>query len=304
MAIVNLTPDSFSDGGRFDSPGAAADRALHLADEGADLLDLGGESTRPGAQRVSARDQLARVIPAIEAIRAIQQLRDLPISIDTTRAEVARIALQSGADVINDVSGGIEDPEMLPLAADQDCGIILMHRLKAPDRDQYSDQYKTEPVYPQGVTRSVASALASARDRAVRAGCGTDSIVLDPGLGFGKSVEQNLDLIRNTPELLLLGQPILSGISRKSFVGRVSSPDKAQTEPLDRGPGSIALSVLHLTAGARLFRVHDVAATRQALDAAWALIERGGIEPRMLLGAAESDSASRDPSRVPGQREV
>ena len=266
IAVLNITPDSFSDGGPLMDPGAARDAAARAIAEGADLLDVGGESTRPGAAPVSEAEELRRVLPAIRAVRTLPGPH-IPITIDTTKAAVALAALDAGADAVNDVSALTHDPAMLPLVARRACGVILMHRLAPPRDDRYSDQYAAPPLTGDAVA-SVIAYLQSRADAALHAGVPRSSIVLDPGLGFGKSVEQNLDLIRRTPELTVLGFPILSALSRKSFVGRVGLG--RDSDPSERLPATLALSVLHLTAGARLFRVHDVAAHRQALDAAWA----------------------------------
>ncbi|MEO0484189.1 MAG: dihydropteroate synthase [Planctomycetota bacterium] len=265
MAILNVTPDSFADGGQLTSPSLAADAAQRAADEGADVLDIGAESTRPGARRIDASEQIRRAAPAIEAIRAAGV--SLPISIDTTRTEVARAALDAGADAVNDVSGGTEDAGLLPLIAERGAGVILMHRAAAPPEDQYSDRFNTEPDFGlAGVVAYVRTALGGYLDRARAAGIDADAIVLDPGLGFGKSVQQNLDLIRGTPDLLTLGRPVLSALSRKSFVGRVSLD--RDSAPSERLAGTLACSVRHWGLGARLFRVHDVAPHREALAAA------------------------------------
>lgn len=267
IGILNITPDSFSDAGRFDRVAPALAHALRMIEQGADALDIGGESTRPGASRISAPEQIARVIPVIEAIRSAGI--DAPITIDTTSAPVAHAALDAGADAINDVSAGTEDPRMLALAAARRCALILMHRELPPDRDHYSDQYARSPV--QGpVTARVVGALRARRDAAQDAGVDPAGIMLDPGLGFGKDVAQNLELIRETGALAALGCPVLSALSRKSFVGRVALG--RDSDPAERLYGTVALSVMHLNAGARCFRVHDVAPHRMALDAAWALI--------------------------------
>ncbi len=269
MGILNITPDSFSDGGDYNTPALALQRARCMIDEGADLLDIGGESTRPGAQRISEHEQISRVVPVIRAIRAASI--ELPISIDTTRASVAQAALEAGADIINDVSAGSEDESILALAAQKRCGLILMHRERPPERDRFSDQYALAPV-TGSVTRRVVGALHEALLCANRAGVASDSVMLDPGLGFGKDVTQNLELIETTPEQLALGRPVLSALSRKSFVGRVGLG--RDSDPSERLPATLALSVMHLQRGARVFRVHDVAAHRQALDAAWSLLTR------------------------------
>jgi dihydropteroate synthase len=266
MAILNLTPDSFSDGGKLTTPDAARDAAERAVAEGADMLDLGAESTRPGAARIPAGEQVRRLVPSLRAIRAA--LPSVPISIDTTLAAVARAALDEGADALNDVSACLEDPSMLPLAAERGAGLILMHRLRPPGDDSYSDRYADAPRYAD-VTEEVRAFLESRAHAALAAGVQRDALVLDPGLGFGKSVEQNLVLIRDTPRLLQLNSPILSALSRKSFVGRVAF--RGDSDPRERVAATVALSVAHYFAGARVFRVHDVAAHVQALRAISAL---------------------------------
>lgn len=268
MSVLNLTPDSFFDGGRLTSPAVVVGAALRALQDGADLLDLGGESTRPGAERVPSDEQIRRVVPAIEAIR--REGIDTPLSIDTTRAEVARAALDAGADIINDVAAGLEDDAMLALAAERGCGLVLMHRRLPPDEDSYSDTYDTPPEDPD-VTRTVGRFLGDRLDAATRAGVAPGCVLLDPGLGFGKSVEQNLALIAGTPRLLEHGRPILSAASRKSFVGRVSLG--RESEPHERLAGSLAVTAAHFRAGARVFRVHDSGAHAEALRLLTALHE-------------------------------
>jgi len=275
VGILNVTPDSFSDGGELDSVGKAVDRARAMVDEGADGLDIGGESTRPGAQRVGAQEQIRRVEPVIAAIRKAGI--EVPISIDTTRAAVAMAALDAGADVINDVSGGDaagnEDAGMLGLASERGCGLVLMHRMRAPAQDQYSDAYDQRPI-GDGVLETVIGALRDARDRAIAGGVDGRLIVLDPGLGFGKDVGQNMELIWGTGAIVGLGHVVMSALSRKSFVGRVSLG--RDSDPGERLMGTVGLSVVHMMHGARLFRVHDVGAHRQALDAAWSTMKTDG----------------------------
>lgn len=274
MAILNVTPDSFSDGGQLATLEAVVAAATKAVRDGAVILDIGGESTRPGAQPVSAQEQIARVVPAIEAIRAAGI--SAPITIDTTSAAVARAAINAGADAINDVSGGEADPAMLATAAELGRGIVLMHRLTTPERDSYSDRYSDDPEYTGGVVAAVRGALERLARRALDAGIRPDAIVLDPGLGFGKSVAQNLALVRHTAELAALGYPLLGAASRKSFTARVSmQPGETDPPPPDGRLGaSIAFSLAQLRGGVRLFRVHDVAEQGRALRAAWA-IERG-----------------------------
>jgi len=255
MAILNVTPDSFSDGGTIANPNAAAEAACAAVNAGAAILDIGGESTRPGALRVEASEQILRVVPAIRAIRAACGPRPF-ITIDTTSAEVASAALETGADAINDVSAGLDDPGMLALAAAKRCGIVLMHRPRPPERDSYSDRYATAPVYAN-VAAEVCKHLAGRADAALRAGVDRASIVLDPGLGFGKTVEQNLALIGQTRALTELGFPVLSGLSRKSFTARAGGLG-AESRPVDRLPATLALSLICARLGARILRVHDV----------------------------------------------
>jgi dihydropteroate synthase len=240
-------------------------------------VDVGGESTRPGAAAVPADEELARVVPAIVAIRK-RCGDEVVITIDTTKAAVAKAALDAGADAINDVSGGGADRQMLALAADRKAGMILMHRLRTPQADVFSTQYAPghAPTYTgveptlrlPGVVTSVRRALEEMRDRAMAAGVAADGIVLDPGLGFGKSVEDNLQLIQHTGALLELGSPILSALSRKSFTAPAAGLP-AMTPPAGRLFGTLGLSARHLAVGARLFRVHDVACHVQMLRAMW-----------------------------------
>jgi dihydropteroate synthase len=263
MGILNVTPDSFSDGGKHENPAAITAAARAMIHAGADLLDLGAESTRPGARRVSATDQLGRLLPAIAAVRAVSET--IPLTIDTTLEAVAHAALEHGGDAINDVSAGEDSGDgMLRLAAQRRCGLILMHRKVAPPADSYSDAYATPPQYAD-VVSEVAEFLRSRADAAIAAGVPAECIALDPGLGFGKSVEQNLALLTRTGELSR-DFPIVSGLSRKSFVGRLTL--QRDSTPDERLPGTIALSIDHLRAGASIFRVHDVGELRQALDAA------------------------------------
>ncbi|MCP3906089.1 MAG: dihydropteroate synthase [Planctomycetes bacterium] len=266
VGIVNATPDSFSDGGVYPSREAIVGHALRLVEEGAAMVDIGGESTRPGAERVPIAEQIDRVVPVIEELR---ECTDVAMSIDTTHAAVAEAALDAGATVINDVSAGREDDAMFALAARRECGLVLMHRRVGPEQDSYSDQYEREPEYDDVVDEVRAFLLerCAAARAAVPYGVRNDSIVIDPGLGFGKSVAQNYELIRRTAELVRTGYPVLGAASRKSFVGHVTGVD----EPRARAVGSTAVSVLQYLAGVRLFRVHDVAAHREALAVARAI---------------------------------
>lgn len=268
MGILNVTPDSFFDGGKYAGAQQAVDAALGMHDEGASIIDVGGESTRPGASSVAAGEQIQRTIPVIAGIRAGGGAEELLISIDTTSSEVARAALDAGANIINDVSAGDDDARMFTLAAERQCGIILMHRLTVPRRDSFSTHYSISPDYGGDVVGVVREFLARRCDEALQAGVPASSIVIDPGLGFGKSVEQNFELAGRIQELSELGYLVLSAASRKSFVGGPSGAD----HPANRLPGSLAISMAHYLAGVRLFRVHDVAAHRQALSVAASIV--------------------------------
>ena len=272
MAVLNVTPDSFHEASRVLSIDAALRAAARAIEHGADMLDIGGESTRPGAGRVSDADQIARVAPVVRAIRG--ELGEIPISVDTTRSAVAAAAIDNGADAINDVSGATEDGGMLELAARTGAGVVLMHRLVEPGRESYSDRYASPPRYADVVVE-IRSFLSARAEAALEAGVRRDGIVLDPGLGFGKAVEQNIELVRRLGELASLGFPLLCAASRKSFVGAVSIG--AESSPSDRLAGSIALSVVHRMLGASIFRVHDPREQAQALRVVWALEEAGGF---------------------------
>lgn len=264
MAIINVTPDSFSDGGEAFTVEGALERMRRAVREGAAILDIGGESTRPGAQRIPASEQIARTIPIIRAAR--NSGIDRPISIDTTLAEVASAAIDAGATIVNDVSAGTEDAAMFALAAQRGAGIILMHRLRPPGEDQYSTRYAREPEYPSeagGVVGVVLAFLQARIDAAIAAGVAFEAIAIDLGLGFGKSVAQNLELIRRISEFGALSRPILSAASRKSFLSAAPGKD----HPKDRDAASVGVTVAHALAGVRLFRVHDVGAHVQALGA-------------------------------------
>jgi dihydropteroate synthase len=256
MGILNVTPDSFSDGGRFDAPERALARAAAMVEEGADLLDVGGESTRPGAAPVSPADEMARVLPVL---RLLREHLPAPVSVDTRRAEVARAALAEGAEVVNDVSA-LADPGMGEAVAEAEAGIVLMHMRGTPQTMQLDPRYGD-------VAAEVGGELAAALERARAAGIADERIVLDPGIGFAKTAEHNLELLARLGELLRLGRPLLLGPSRKSFIGGIlgGAPPEA------RDAGTAAACVVGLLAGARVFRVHDVRVVRQALDVAEAV---------------------------------
>ena len=279
MAIINATPDSFSDGGSYRDASHAADEALRMLAQGADMLDIGGESTRPGATPVPANEQARRVIPVIRAARAAGI--EAPIRVDTTSAPVARAALDEGADAINDQSAGRDDPEMLPLAAARAAGIVLMHRLRRMDEDAYSHRYgeSGQPGAPRyedhagGVAGAVSDFLRERLHAAISAGIAPERVAIDPGIGFGKTVEQCLALVRATGELASIGPPVVCAVSRKSFIGKLL----VENDPVKRDDGSVALAVAMRLSGATLFRVHEVAAHRRALRLADALL--AGVRP-------------------------
>jgi len=262
--VLNVTPDSFSDGGANATVAAAVDHAASMLAQGACMIDVGGESTRPGARRVEAAEQIDRTAGVIAALR---RHSDALISIDTTLAAVAEAALDAGADVINDVSAGTEDAGIFELAARRECGLILMHRRVPPEQDLYSDRYDRAPEYGDVVV-DVGDWLARRCSAAEDCGVDPASIVIDPGLGFGKSVEQNYELVRRVGEFVATGRPVLGASSRKSFIGAVTGV----TEPARRDAGSATVSVLQWLAGVRLFRVHLVAVHREAIAVAAAAV--------------------------------
>lgn len=252
MGILNVTPDSFSDGGRFDAVPAALAQARLMLAEGADIIDIGGESTRPGADEVSVAEELARVLPAIGALRADGIAA--PISIDTYKAAVAERAIAAGATVINDVYGLQREPEVAAVAAEHGAPLVVMHWDKA--RDTSRDVMAEMARYFE-VTLGIAD----------KAGVRRDRIVLDPGFGFAKSLSENYEVLRRLPELVALGFPVLVGTSRKSMIGRLLDV------PADeRLAGTVATSVLGYTAGAHIFRVHDIRPNRDALRVAEAAL--------------------------------
>jgi dihydropteroate synthase len=261
MGILNVTPDSFSDGGHHSTADTAAAHAVEMVEAGADLLDIGGESTRPGALRVDANEQLRRVMPVIE------RLRDLPavVSIDTTRAVVARAAVEAGAKLVNDVSGGLDDPAMLPTVAAMGAPIVLMHMRGNPQTMQSLARYAD-------VTAEVREHLRQRRDAAVAAGIRPDRIILDPGIGFAKTADHDLILLRQLAELRELGHPLLLGTSRKKFIGRITGDDL----PADRVFGTAATVAWGVANGADIVRVHDVAAMVKVVRMIRAIVESGG----------------------------
>ena len=261
MGVVNVTPDSFSDGGRFLDEAAAVSHALRLIGEGADILDIGGESTRPGAEPVSVDEEIARVLPVIEAVR---RESELPVSIDTMKPEVARAAAAAGATIWNDVSA-LRGVGALQAAAELGCGVVLMHMQGEPRTMQQNPRY-------EDVVREVRGFLAERAGAAMRAGVTRDRIWLDPGIGFGKTLEHNLDLLTKLDRLVELGFPLVLGVSRKRFVQFI---DNTAVEPTGRLGGSLAAALHGADKGAAVLRLHEVREMVQVL-AVWIDVRRQG----------------------------
>ena len=249
MGILNVTPDSFYDGGRRSEPTRAIADGVEMVQSGAEILDVGGESTRPGARPVDEAEELDRVLPVI---RGLRREVAVPISIDTYKAGVARAALDAGADIVNDISALRFDPALVSLVAAEEVPVILMHMQGKPQTMQ------SEPRY-NDVVREVRDFLAAQLYEAMDAGIAAERIILDPGIGFGKTLEHNLQLLRGLPTLAALGQPLLVGASRKAFIGKILDLD-----PDHRLEGSLAAAVAAVLGGANLLRVHDVAETCRA----------------------------------------
>jgi dihydropteroate synthase len=259
MGIINVTPDSFSDGGQYLDTQAAVDHGLRLVDEGADVLDVGGESTRPGADLVSEADEIARVVPVIAALA---EKTDIAISVDTTKAEIARQAIRAGCTIINDVSAMTADREMAHIAAESSAGVILMHMRGTPRTMQ------DDPSY-DNVVVDVREYLAERAKDVISRGVRSDAVALDPGIGFGKTVDHNLCLLAGIPSFLSLGFPVVVGLSRKSFLGKLTGRDTRE-----RLPAALAASVLCAWQGAHVLRTHDVWQTLDAVTMAAELEKR------------------------------
>jgi dihydropteroate synthase len=265
MGVVNVTPDSFSDGGLYIDPDAAVAHGLSLANEGAELVDVGGESTRPGALPVTADEELRRVLPVIEGL--VRAEMGASISVDTSKALVAERALEAGATLVNDVTALRGDVEMASVIAACGADCCLMHMLGEPRTMQEDPRY-------EDVVSEVKAFLEERLQFATRQGIPERRIALDPGIGFGKTVAHNLELLRRLDELVALGRPVVVGASRKSFIGRITGRPVG-----DRLAGTIATNVLAYAGGARIFRVHDVAPVRDALAIADATVSRGWVQP-------------------------
>lgn len=261
MGILNVTPDSFSDGGRFLAPEAAVAQARVMVADGADILDIGGESTRPGAVEVPIDEEIARVVPVIAALRD-GGVR-VPISVDTRKAAVARAAVLAGADIVNDVSAMLFDPAMAETVADLQCPVVLMHAQGLPDTMQKNPHY-------EDVVAEVISHLAARIEVARATGIDEARIVVDPGIGFGKTQEHNIALLRNLHRLHDLGCPVMLGASRKRFIGTITGAEAADA----RMPGSVAVALFGVTQGVQILRVHDTQATKQAVAMQMALMDR------------------------------
>jgi len=288
MGILNLTPDSFSDGGRLGSVDAAVEQAERMVEAGADILDVGGESTRPGAVDVSEQEEIRRVLPVLEALR---ERLTVPLSVDTRKAAVARRALEAGASIVNDVSGLSYDEAMPSTVAEMEAGVVLMHMRGTPadmsERTQYGD-----------LPGEVAAELGVSVTRAREAGVHRDAIVLDPGIGFAKTPAQSFRLVRDLGRLHALGFPVLVGASRKSFLG-----DLLGVPPGERVTAGAVIAALAYQRGARIFRTHDVAPTLQALLAVRAVEEGLESVPGGTPPGRNSGSGGKTRGRRPGARE-
>lgn len=268
MGILNLTPDSFSDGGEFLDPDKAVEHAIRMAEEGAELIDLGAESTRPGSVPVDPKVQLERLLPVLDALGQSTLQDKVALSVDTSSHVVAEAALKKGCAMINDVTAGSGDPDLLGVVARSSAWIVLMHMQGTPDTMQRAPHYEE-------VVSEVSDTLLSSVERAVCAGVRRDRIVLDPGIGFGKSRTHNLQLIRRLHQLVRLGYPILLGCSRKRFMGALCR----ENDPKALLGATVATTAYGYGVGARIFRVHDVRPNRQALDVMVALEETGTLSP-------------------------
>lgn len=254
MGVVNVTPDSFSDGGRFFDPQAAIAHGVKLMDEGAAILDIGGESTRPGATPVTPQEEMARVLPVLQGLARHAETRGVALSIDTRHAATMQAALDAGAAIINDVSALTHDPDAMNVAARCRAKIVLMHMQGTPQTMQHAPHYAD-------VVREVRDYFQARMEACAQVGIARERLILDPGIGFGKSAEHNLALLKNIAAFSELGAPILVGASRKSFIGKLTGTH----DPQDRLAGSLAIALYAATAGAAILRVHDVKETRQAL---------------------------------------
>ncbi len=264
MGILNVTPDSFSDGGRWVAVDAAVEQAARLIEQGADIVDIGGESTRPGALPVPPDEQLRRVLPVIQRLAGMVSV---PLSIDTSSSEVAREALQAGVSIVNDVTGLSGDPRMTDVCAASDCGIVVMHMQGTPATMQLEPRY-------DDVVRDVSNYLQGRVDSLVRRGIAADRIVIDPGIGFGKTAAHNLELLSQISQLRRVGRPVLIGHSRKRFLKAILG------RPVEEATaGTIGVAIAIAEQGVEFLRVHDVQAVRDALVAWWTVRQSVGRTP-------------------------
>jgi len=279
VGILNVTPDSFSDGGRFDKLEAAVAQARAMVEQGADGIDVGGESTRPqGAAPVTADEELHRVMPVVSAIRST--FSDVLLSIDTTKADVASAALDAGVDVINDVSGFRIDPRLREIAAAREAGVVLMHS-RGGVAEMGTYRYAE---YGSDVVVEVIGELTASVQGALSGGIARESIVIDPGIGFAKRSDHSLRVLAELGRVCALGFPVMVGVSRKRFVGELSGVQTAA----DRIAGTLGANVAALMNGARLFRVHDVAQNRQALDVAWGIVQAARLRDERDVNGPDS----------------
>jgi dihydropteroate synthase len=248
MGVLNVTPDSFSDGGEFQTVSAAIDRAVQMVADGVDIIDIGGESTKPGADPVDAATESARVMPVIAAIRKHPVISQIPISIDTTKSSVARSAVAAGADLINDVSGGVADPQMFEIVAQINVPYVMMHMRGTPTTMQQMTDY-------QDIVGEMITFFETQIDRAIQSGIDRSQLILDPGIGFAKTYQQSIELIRQLDKFQVLDLPLLVGVSRKSFIGKILD----QPDPHQRIWGTAAACCAAIAGGADILRVHDVA---------------------------------------------
>ncbi len=260
MGILNVTPDSFSDGGQFDSLDAAVEQGKLMINEGADIIDIGGESTRPGSKRISSEEQIERLVHIIEAISETKP-KNVQISVDTTQSAVAEAALNAGAEIVNDISGGNDDPEIIQLCVDRECPYIIMHMQGTPETMQ------NNPTYDD-VISEILFFLETKAEEYIKAGINEDKIIIDPGIGFGKTSIHNLTLLGNLITFVNSGYSVLLGASRKRFMGDICNVETS----LELIGATTATTVVGVQAGVKIFRVHDVMPNRQAADTVWAIL--------------------------------
>ena len=258
MGVLNVTPDSFSDGGMFFKPKRAIERALMMAEEGSDIIDVGGESTRPGSEPISKEEELKRVLPVIKQV--VKEI-DIPVSIDTYKSEVARKALDAGAQLVNDISALRFDPDMRKVISEYDVSVVLMHIKGTPKNMQENPSYTD-------LIQEISDYLNESKELAEAAGIAEEKIIVDPGIGFGKRVEDNLKILKNLKELAHLGRPILLGVSRKSFIGKVLDLPTEQ-----RLEGSLACLAVAILNGANILRVHEVKESKRAAQMVDAILK-------------------------------